>query len=70
MDLIPKEFSLGGVYLPPWLVASLLGMLAAWISAALLNRLRLSRWFAYPPLVYLAMAVLYSVGFGTWVIPA
>ena len=70
MELIPKEFSLGGVYLPPWLVASLLGMLAAWISAALLNRLRLSRWFAYPPLVYLAMAVLYSVGFGTWVIPA
>jgi hypothetical protein len=35
-----------------------------------LNRLRLSRWFAYPPLVYLAMAVLYTIGFGTWVIPA
>jgi hypothetical protein len=70
MELIPKEFSLGGVYLPPWLIASLFGIIAAWISAALLNRLRLSRWFAYPPLVYLAMAVLYTVGFGTWVIPA
>ena len=70
MDLIPKEFSLGGVYLPPWLIAAFLGLIAAWLSAALLNRLRLSRWFAYPPLVYLAMAVLYSVGFGTWLIPA
>ena len=70
MDLIPKEFSLGGVYLPPWLIASLLGMIAAWLSAALLNRLRLSRWFAYPPLVFMAMAVLYTVGFGTWLIPA
>ena len=70
MDLIPKEFSLGGVYLTPWLIASLLGIIAAWLSAAVLNRLRLSRWFAYPPLVYLAMAVLYTIGFGTWVIPA
>jgi len=70
MDLIPKEFSLGEVYLPPWLVASLLGMTAAWLSAALLNRLRLSRWFAYPPLVYMAMAVLYTMGFGTYLIPA
>ena len=70
MDLIPKEFSLGGVYLSPWLIASFLGLIAAWLSAALLNRLRLSRWFAYPPLVYLAMAVLYTIGFGTWVIPA
>jgi len=70
MDLIPKEFSLGGVYLPPWLIASLLGMIAAWISALLLNRLRLSRWFAYPPLVYIAMMVLYTIGFGTWLIPA
>ena len=70
MELIPKEFSLGGVFLPPWLIASLLGIIAAWLSAAVLNRLRLSRWFAYPPLVYLAMAVLYTIGFGTWVIPA
>ena len=70
MDLIPKEFSLGGVFLPPWLIASLLGITVAWLSAALLNRLRLSRWFAYPPLVYMAMAVLYTIGFGTWLIPA
>ena len=70
MDLIPKEFSLAGVYFPPWLIAALFGMIAAWLSAMMLNRLRLSRWFAYPPLVYLSMAVLYTIGIGTWVIPA
>lgn len=70
MDLIPKEFALGGVYFPPWLIAGLLGMIAAWLSAMLLNRLRLSRLFAYPPLVFLALAVIFSVGFGTWLVPA
>lgn len=70
MDLIPKEFALGGVYFPPWLIAGLLGMIAAWLSAVLLNRLRLSRLFAYPPLVFLALAVIFSVGFGTWLVPA
>lgn len=70
MELIPKEFAIGGVYFPPWLIAGLLGMIAAWLSALLLNRLRLSRLFAYPPLVFLALAVIFSVGFGTWLVPA
>ena len=70
MELIPKEFALGGVYFPPWLIASLLGMTAAWLTALLLNRLRLSRFFAYPPLVFLAITVIFTVGFGTWLIPA
>ncbi len=69
MDLIPHEFSLGGVYFPPLFIATLLGVAAAWLSGTLLNRLRLSHWFAYPPLVFLAMAVIYTVGFGTWLIP-
>ena len=69
MDLIPKEFSLGGVYFPPWLIAALFGVIATWLSVALLNHLHLSRFFAYPPLVFLAMAVIYTVGFGTYLIP-
>ena len=70
MDFIPKEFALGGVYFPPWLIAGMLGATAAWVSALLLNRLRLSRFFAYPPLVFLAMTVIFTVGFGTWLVPA
>jgi hypothetical protein len=70
MTLIPSEFAIGEVYLPPLLVAGLLGMLAAMAAAHLLNRFRLSRFFFYPPLVLLALAVLFTVAIGTWIIPS
>jgi hypothetical protein len=70
MQLIPSEFVIGGVYFPPLLIAGLLGTVAAWLTAQLLNRYRLSRFFAYPPLVFLALAVIYTVALGTFVIPA
>jgi hypothetical protein len=70
MQLIPSEFVIGGVYFPPMLIAGLLATGAAWLTAMLLNRYRLSRFFAYPPLVFLALAVIYTLIFGTFVIPA
>ena len=70
MQLIPTEFVIGGVYFPPFLIAGLLGFVAAWLTAQLLNRYRLSRFFAYPPVVLLAMAVIYTICFGTFLIPA
>ena len=70
MQLIPSEFVIGGVYFPPLLIAGLLGTLASGLTAYLLNRYRLSRFFAYPPLVFLALAVIYTVALGTFVIPA
>lgn len=70
MQLIPSEFTIGGVYFPPLLIAVLLGFTAAWFTAHLLNRYRLSRFFAYPPLVLLALGMIYTVFFGTFVIPA
>ena len=70
MQLIPSEFVIGGVYFPPMLIAALLGTAAAWITAMLLNRYGLSRFFAYPPLVFLALAVIYTVALGTFFIPA
>lgn len=68
MNLIPHEFAIGGVFMPPLLVASLLGAIAAVISARLLNRYRLSRFFFYPPLVFLALMVIYTVCIGTFII--
>lgn len=70
MSLIPSELAFGDVYLPPILVAGLLGVTAAWVTAQLLNRFGWSRFFFYPPLVLIALAVIYTVIFGTWVIPA
>jgi hypothetical protein len=69
MSLIPSEFAIGGIYFPPLLIASILGVVGAWLTALLLNRFRLSRFFWYPPLVFLALAVIYSGLVGTFVIP-
>jgi hypothetical protein len=70
MQLIPSELAIGDVYFPPMLIAGILGAAAAWLTALLLNRYRLSRVLAYPPLVFLALAVIYSITFATFVIPA
>ena len=64
----PQEFTLGGVYLPPLLVAALFGTIAALITARLLNRYRLSNYFFYPPLVFLALMIIYTVLIGTFLI--
>jgi len=62
---IPHEFTIGGVYFPPLLIASLLGVTAAALTALALNRYRLSRFFFYPPLVFVALAVIYTGLIGT-----
>jgi hypothetical protein len=69
IQLIPSEFALGGIYFPPLLIASILGVTAAVLTAFLLNRYRLSRFFFYPPLVFLALAVIYTGFIGTFIIP-
>ncbi len=69
MQFIPSEFVIGGVYFPPLLIAGTLGVLGAWFSALLLNRYRLSRFFAFPPLVFVAMTVIYTLLLGTFLIP-
>ncbi len=69
MQYIPSEFAIGGVYFPPLLIAGILGAAAAVLTALLLNRYRLSRYFYYPPLVFLALAVIYTGVLGTFVIP-
>lgn len=67
---IPHEFAIGGVYMPPMLVAGLLGVVAALYTARLLNRYRLGKYFFYPPLVTLALMVIYTVLIGTFMIGA
>jgi hypothetical protein len=69
MSYIPSEFTLGGVYFPPLLIVSILGTLASMVTATLLNRYRLSQYFFYPPLVFLALAIIYTGLIGTFLIP-
>ena len=69
MHSVPSEFAIGGVYLPPLLAAAVLGTIAAVVTARLLNRVRLSRYFFYPPLVLVALAVIFTVLVGNVLIP-
>ena len=69
MTYIPHEFSIGEVYMPPLLVAAFLGLIAAMLTARLLNRYRLTRYFFYPPLVFLSLVAIYTTIIGTFIIP-
>ena len=69
MHLVPSEVNIFGVYFPPLLLAAILGTVAAVLSAYLLNRYRLSRFFYFPPLVFLALTAIYTSLIGTFVIP-
>ena len=69
MSHIPSEFTVGGIYLPPSLVAGCLGVLLAYWTSRALNRRRLSRHLFYPPLVFVAFALLYTVVIGYLLIP-
>ena len=68
MSYVPHEFTIGGVYFPPLLIAGVLGVTAAALTAIALNRYRLSRFFFYPPLVFVALAVIYTGIIGTFII--
>ncbi|MGB3051789.1 MAG: DUF1656 domain-containing protein [Polyangiales bacterium] len=68
MERIPSEFAIGGVYMPPMLIAAILGTALAVLTARLLNRYRLSRYFFYPPLVFVAMAAIYTVIIETFIL--
>ena len=66
---VPVEFNMGGIYMPPLFVASLLGVITAMGVAKLLNSYRLSKYFFYPPLVFVALVIIFMVIYGRTIIP-
>ena len=67
--LFPVEISIGGVYFPPLLFASILGSTIAWGVTRVMNRYDLVRFVWHPPLFYLALAVICTCLVGTFIIP-
>ena len=68
MMLIPHELNIGGVYLPPLLVAGLLALILTVVTVLALNRYRLSRYFYKPELVFVALLTIYTILIGTLVV--
>ncbi len=66
----PHEIAIAGVYLPPMLVAAFLGIITTALSVRLISHYRLSNYFAFPSVVFLALTVIYTVFFGTFIIGA
>jgi len=66
---IPHEVSFFGVYFPPLLLAAIAGVASAAVTALLLNRYRLSRFLVYPPLIFLALSIVYTRLIGALWIP-
>jgi len=68
MEYIPSELAITDIFMPPLLIAGLLGVAAAVLTGKALDRFRLSRYFFYPPLVLVALAVIYTSVIGTFFI--
>ena len=69
MHQIPHELHAGEVFFPPILLDAALGLVATLITARLLNRFRVSRYFYYPSLVLIALAVIYTDLFSIFLFP-
>ena len=69
MHLIPREIYLGEIFFPPMLLDAALGLVAALLTARLLNRFRVSRYFYHPPLVLISLAVIYTGLFSIFLVP-
>jgi hypothetical protein len=69
MHLIPREIFLGEIFFPPMLLDAALGLVAASLTARLLNRFRVSRYFYHPPLVLISLAVIYTGLFSIFLVP-
>ena len=69
MQLIPRELYVGEIFFSPMLLDAALGLVAAAVTARLLNRFRVSRYFYHPPLVLIALAVIYTGLFSIFLFP-
>jgi len=69
MSMHPHELNIGVVFFAPLLIDAALGIAAAWLTGRLLNRFRLSRFFYHPPLVLIALAVIYTGFFSIFLLP-
>ena len=57
----PHELSAGDVYYSPMLLVVTVSFLAAVITVIVLNKLKISRFLAAPPYVFIAIMALYMV---------
>lgn len=66
---MPQDLVFGDVYLPPLLVAAVLSMAASSLTLGAMRRHGIIEYFANPPLVFIALTVIYTAVLGSTLIP-
>ncbi|WP_211830050.1 DUF1656 domain-containing protein [Kistimonas asteriae] len=69
MSSVPHEIAFLGIFCPPLLTATVIGMFLAWAVNFVLTRLQLSHYLASPQLVYLALTILFTNLVGSRITP-
>lgn len=59
--MIPHEFYVIGICLPPLLVAATIGVVLAGICARILNKYDMAKYFCFPTLIFIALAVIFTL---------
>jgi len=67
---LPTEWSFGGLYLPPMLLATIVGCTTAAVVARIASRFGLIRYVWHPWLAFVGLAVLFSALVGLFLIRA
>ena len=60
MSGIPSELAIADVYFPPLFFVVLLAIVLTMVTAGLLNKYRLSRYFFFPPVVFVSLVGIFS----------
>ncbi|WJS05814.1 DUF1656 domain-containing protein [Roseibium aggregatum] len=68
IDKVSAEFAISGVYMPPLLVAAVLGAMTGLMILSLMNRFRISRYFKAPSLVSLSLMTILTILYDTFLI--
>jgi len=60
-ELYPHELQFGAVYVTPVIVVLALSFFATLITAVILNKTKLAKFFYLPSYVFLAIMIIYTV---------
>ncbi len=66
---MPHDLFFGDVYIPPLLAAAILSLIAASLTTRFMTSRGIMVHFANPPLVFMALSIIFTVLFGSTLFP-
>ena len=66
---MPHDLALGDVYIPPLLAAAVVALITSRYTARFMVTRGIMEHFANPPLVFVALSILYTLLFGATLFP-